>query len=655
MKLKSYIYSFIASAAVLVTACTPDKYDLGAKTYVSDDLVQGIAFKVTPDTEDPNTIHLQSLVTDGVTPLWETPQGRSQDPTMTIELPFAGDYEVTFGVMTQAGPVYGPAYKFTVSQNNFNMLSNEIWSNLAGGVGKTRKWIPMDGNYGIGKCTGPVMYMSPTDVKNDGSNVSDLVFGGDNWAPNWDPGFQSWLIPADDPYMSSYMTFGLDAANGCTAEVFRNDGSGGTRMNGKFNLNLSDPKRPTITFDGCYSLHNAGFDDVCDNYSLNLKIIELTPYLLQIATMRTNSEGPWWLVWNFISEEAQQDPSLIPTDDPGLLPTVPVQEPEYGNLNELLFTIVGSNATYVATATTYLLNEDAPYDWMWWNGATGVWESNGFQSSNDYTATWSPAFADAGDFAMNLSTTGTAGTYSCELETVDGTTATTFTIVGNKLVFADEISLLSAANDYTTVDIRGKEFTVMSCSPDDSQVVLGVPAGTDGKGAVNRYLCANLTIKPISSGPSGPTVINVDASKVICALEADKYIRVELYNPWGDKEWPIDISKVKLRKEQKLTIKFTMNGVTWNDGANPKASICDNTIIGLWEPDCFNSVAAVDLNKSGETTLVLTNTTGSTVSFDGTSALIITVQLDGFGTAPMLDGKLDTSAVTAQITSMTIE
>ena len=133
MNLKSYIYSLIASVVVLFSACSPDDFDLGKKTYVADDLVQGIAFTVTPDAQDPNTIHLQSLVT-GVTPLWETPQGRSQDATMDIELPFSGDYEVTFGVMTPAGPVYGAPYKFTVTSNNFNMLSDEKWANLAGGV-----------------------------------------------------------------------------------------------------------------------------------------------------------------------------------------------------------------------------------------------------------------------------------------------------------------------------------------------------------------------------------------------------------------------------------------------------------------------------------------------------------------------------------------
>lgn len=653
MKLKSYIYSLIASVLLIFSACSPEEFDLGKKTYVSEDLVQGIAYTVAPDAEDPNIIHLQSLV-EGVTPLWETPQGRSQEAEIDIQLPFAGDYEVTFGVITPAGTVYGEPYKFTVEGNNFNMLGDEIWANLAGGVGKTRKWVPMDGNYGIGRCTGPVMYMSNTDVKNDGSNSSDLMFGSANWTPNWDPGFQDWLIAADDPYMSSYMTFGLDAANGCTAEVFRNDASGGTKMNGKFSLNLSDPKRPTITFTDSYSLHNAGFDAVCDNYTLNLKIIELTPYLLQIATMRTNSEGPWWLVWNFISEEAQKDPSLIPTDDPGLLPTVPVKEPEYSNLSETLFTIVGSSASYVGTATTLLLNEDAPYDWMWWNGATGAWESNGFDGADDYTTTWAPAFADAGDFSMNLSRTETAGTYSCELESVSGSTTAQFAIKGNKLIFNNEVSLLSAKNDYTTIDIRGKEFTVMACSPDDSRVVLGIPAGTDETGAVNKYLCANLTIKPITS-ESGPTQIKVDNSKLNCYVEADKYFRIEMYNPWGDKEWPIDNSKLKLKKDQKLIIKFKVSGITWNSDASPKGVFCHNVGSGLWEPACYNDASAATLDKNGETTVIFTNTTGATVKFAETSCATISVQVDGLVSAPLVGGVLDASGVTVEVTSMTIE
>ena len=316
MRLKSF-FSILAGAALIFSACSPEEYEMGAKTYVSDDLVEGIAYTVTPDANDPNTIHLTSLI-KGATPLWVTPSGPSQKTTLDLALPFAGEYSVTFGASTPAGPVYGEPYTFKVETNNFAMLEDPIWANLAGGVGKSRKWVPIDKNFGIGRCSGPVMYMSHTDVKNDGSNITDLMIGSANWAPNWDPGIQSWLIPADDPYFQSYITFGLDAVKGCTVELHRVAASGTTDATGTFNLNVSDPKRPVISFyGGTYSLHNEGFDDVCSNYTNDIKIIECTPYLLQVATMRTNSEGPWWLVWNFISEEAYNDPSIIPTEDPG--------------------------------------------------------------------------------------------------------------------------------------------------------------------------------------------------------------------------------------------------------------------------------------------------------------------------------------------------
>ena len=92
------------------------------------------------------------------------------------------------------------------------------------------------------------MYMSHTDVKNDGSNITDLMIGSANWAPNWDPGIQSWLIPADDPYFQSYITFGLDAVKGCTVELHRVAASGTTDATGTFNLNVSDPETPCHIF-----------------------------------------------------------------------------------------------------------------------------------------------------------------------------------------------------------------------------------------------------------------------------------------------------------------------------------------------------------------------------------------------------------------------
>lgn len=654
MKLSYYIYSLIASVLLIFSACSPDEYDLGKKTYVADDLVEGIAFTVTPDTQDPNTIHLQSLVS-GVTPLWETPQGRSQKESLDIELPFSGEYSVTFGVTTPGGVVYGEPYKFTVKANNFNMLSDEKWANLAGGVGKTRKWVPMDGDYGIGHCTGPVMYLNPDNVNNDSSNSSDLMFGSNNWKPNWDPGFQDWLIPASDPYMSSYMTFGLDAANGCTAEVFRNDASGGTLMKGKFSLNLSDAKHPTITFTDCYSLHNAGFDDVCSNYTLDLKILELTPYLLQVATMRTNSEGAWWLVWNFISEEAQQDPSLIPTDAPDVLEPADVQLPTIDELETKLFTTDINGVTYVGNEMRYLINAEMPYDWMWWNGGSSKWES---VTGGKYGTTWAPVAGDEiSDFEFVISKSKDG--YKWE----DGTNSGSFTVAGNLLKFADsngapyEVTFLTAANDNRTVEVKGSEFTVLGCEAGGS-LLLGVPASKNEKGNVDSYLCVNLDYKQISVGPVGPTEIKVDNSKLEVIFgdgNADR-LRVQLYNSWGGKNECIDITKVKLKKDQTLKIQYkVLSGITWNEGAAPKTVIMENMIGASFEDDCYKLPYASDFDTTpgAVQTVSLTNTTGATQTFETNCCLVIGIQNKGLSTIETLEDGAPN--VQVEIVSMTIE
>ena len=43
MRLKS-LFSILAGAALIFSACSPEEYEMGAKTYVSDDLVEGIAY-----------------------------------------------------------------------------------------------------------------------------------------------------------------------------------------------------------------------------------------------------------------------------------------------------------------------------------------------------------------------------------------------------------------------------------------------------------------------------------------------------------------------------------------------------------------------------------------------------------------------------------
>lgn len=666
-----------AIAVFLMASCSPEDFGFGKKTYSPEDLVEGKAYTVTIEG---NVLKLESKISDA-TSLWVTPVGRSQEQQLTVDLPFAGEYEVTFGVETPGGIVYGDPYKVTLSKNDFSLLSDNKWFLLADkdyktgqelpdaatlSAGVSKKWYPCDGDYNIGRCTGPVMYCAPYDPDGDGKGYTadeeangvykDILFGSANWKPNWDPGFQSWLIPDTDPYMDSYMTFSMDAKNGCVATMYRGESgtkgaSTGSNMVGKFNMNLTDKTKPTISFTDCYAMHNTGFDAVCSNYTQDIQIVELTPYLLQLVTKRTNSEGNWYIVWNFVSEDVRESHgTCIPKADQDLIEKVSPTLPTFDNIETDLFKTEIGGVEYVGSQMTYTLNADAPYDFLWWNGSPNVkaWES---VIGGKYNETWAPKVADSDLDAFELIIKKDEGKYKYECGDKSGVV----TIQDGKLVFDKEISVVAASSSKRSIVLKGKEFVILANEPGES-LTIGIPETKDENGKVNSYLVANLAYKKVTTGPEGPTVVKVDNSKLNVYLEQKNYFRIELYNPWGDKEWPIDVSTLKMKKDQTLSMTFKVEGLTWNEGAKPKAVLCQNFDNAGWETGCFDLDYAVEFNRNGETTVTWKNTTGKTVTFKGNSCITMTLQLNGYGTAPLdAEGNLDTSKVKATVTSLTIQ
>ena len=158
MKIHNHIFTLLAALVMfLMASCSPEDFGFGKKTYSAEDLVEGKAYTVTVQG---NVVKLESKITD-CTPLWITPTGRSQEKSLSVELPFAGDYEVTFGVETPGGIVYGTPYKFTMAQNDFTLLSDNKWFLLADkdyktgdalpdaatlSAGVSKKWYPCDGD-----------------------------------------------------------------------------------------------------------------------------------------------------------------------------------------------------------------------------------------------------------------------------------------------------------------------------------------------------------------------------------------------------------------------------------------------------------------------------------------------------------------------------
>lgn len=647
MKLNKYIYGFVAALVMLFTAsCSPDDYSLGNKDLTAADLVEGVAYSVTVD-QSTNKITLKSLLGDNYQCFWVTPNGDSKGNEITLNLPFSGEYEVQFGVDTRGGVVYGEPYKFTLNTNNMELLKDMLYSYLTGGVGQTKKWVPVDKNYGVGQCSGPVMYCNPSDVLNDGTGVTDLAF--ENFKPNWDPGFQSWLIPETDPYMDSYMTFGLDNINGCTFDEYRGEAgakgsSTGNTLNGKWNLNLSDAKHPTLSFTNlAYAMHNLGFDTVCNNYTTNIKILELTPYILQLATMRTNSEGSWWIIWNFVAADVQSGLVSIPTGTPDYLTTTKPVLPTIDDLATKIFTTESNGVTYTGDQMTFTVNDDGAYDWLWWNGASSKWDS---VVKGDYTKNWTPKWGDVSDYELVLAKKSD-GTYTY----TSGSTSGTCTLNGNVLTFDKEITILTATNDYRTVTLSGKEWTVLSCDP-GNLLQIGIPASKDENGNVNSYLVANLNYKSIG-GATGPTTVAIDNSTINSHMWVENNcLRVAFYH-YGSGGSGIfaDAAKVKLKKGQTITVKFKITGgITWT--GTPKCALIDNNIKTTWEPGCFDLADAATVNLNGETTVTLTNTTDATQTFTPT-CLDLSIQLDGYGTIDL--GNKDFSGIKMEVTSCTIQ
>ena len=614
----------MATAALLLTACSPDDHNLSKPDFESGDLVHGSAFSVTVDAD--NTVTLKSLLDNSYNCYWIQPNGRSQGNEVKFQLPFAGSYEVTFGVDTRGGIVYGSPYRFQITTNNMSLLEDPLYAYLTGGVGKSKKWVPCDKDYGVGQCTAPVMYCNPDDVLNDGSNSTDI--GINHMKPNWDPGYQSWLIPADDPYMDSYMVFSLDDVNGCSITEYRGEAgskgaSTGTTTTGKWTLNVSDKNHPTLSFSDAFSMHNTGFDAVCDNYTTDIIITELTPYMLQLATMRTNSEGAWWIIWNFIAADVQEGTVQIPSDEVNYLdPAKPVL-PEISDLETKLFTTDINGVEFQGAEMTYQVSTDAAYDWLWWNGGSAAWES---VINGDYGKNWAPKFDEEAVAESELTLTK-KGTYSY------GEISGTYTITDSKIIFDNEISFFTVTGDERTIEVKGKEWQVFKCDP-GSELVLGVADGTDTEGNTNSYLVVNFTYKAVGGGQEGPTVVPFDASKLWLGLEQNKYFRCQLYNPWGDGNNAIDPANVKLKKNQKINVTFKLSGFTFSQTAK-MVLCCNRGSEQGWETECFGYSRAIDVNADGTYTVSWTNDTGSTVKWDdGASALTMTMQFDGYATLP---------------------
>lgn len=337
--MKYYIYSLVASMMLLFVACSPEDFNLGAKDVVADDLAEGIAYSITPDPSNPNLIHLKSLMPSNYQVLWEHPQGRSQENEVDLKIPFEGTYEVTFGVQTRGGYVYGEPCTFTVENFCADFVNNELWTLLSGGVGESKKWfLDLDENGVSRYFSGPVYFKGTDDsweTITEGKTVE-----GDSWS--WDADWASvagWQF--DGTAMDfGYMEFDLIGASNLTTRM----NALGKIQQGKYMLNETNH---TITFTDAEMLHDAVNDGQVATWEGTVKLLSLTENTMQLGVVRASD--PCLLCFNYISEDYFNGwtPSLPNTD------VVPALAEDWRD--------------YVEPKTnkviTYKLSEVTPFDW----------------------------------------------------------------------------------------------------------------------------------------------------------------------------------------------------------------------------------------------------------------------------------------------------
>lgn len=557
-KLISKLYiAWLIITAGLFASCSPNSFELEGKDVTVDDLVEGIAFSITHDKDNPNIVHLKSLMPSSYQVCWQHPQGRSQEREVTLQMPFEGKYEVTFGVQTRGGLVYGNPASFQIDGFCADFVNDDLWTYLTGGVNNEKVWVFDNGSYGY--AAGELTYADPS-----------TTVEWNNWSANWDPEVGH---TGDNDIWQSTMTFSLKG--GANVSIYNSSSKATT--SGTFMLNTSNH---TITFTDCELLHTPSWSDRTANWGRDLKLLELDENHMRIGVLRDNSEGPWWLIWNFVSKEYADN--YVPEDKPDPEPALP------DGWKDIVSEVVTSKIKWTMSA-------DVPFDWANLDGSL----MNNFTAGN--YPDWATPVSGLDKLAMTLDSK--AMTY--EFSMPDGTTASgtyalddkgTYTfsgsvpsyhIGGGSIMFAADnnnqlriLSIESAAGQ-----VLGMWLGARSSEKDEYQAFHFVPNAGGG-----------------SSQPEA-AAIAVDNSKLVWGhLEGDKNnFRVELYNMYGAtaSASPIDAASIAFDYSMELT--FTISGLT-GDAATKEYDAGLMCIANGWWPS-YSGTSDVKVKGDGTYTI----------------------------------------------------
>jgi len=621
MKINQYIYSFLAAAAMLSFAgCSPDDYELGNKDITSADLAEGIAYTVDVD-QTTNSVVLKSLTPSNYQVCWDHPQGTSQASEVSLKIPFAGTYTVTFGVETRGGVVYGEPYTFTLDKTNGDLLTDPLWEYISGGSGKSKTWVlDVDAAGTTTYFYGPLYFYGTDDTWEQVTEGKANFAGADSW--NWQAGWSdnaTWLFGSTGSMDYGEMTF--DLIDGAHVKVV--DNNTGETTNGTY---VMDTEKHTLSLAGVNMLHDPGRTDIVTDWH-NIRILSLTENTMQLGVIRDNdpNEGNCLLVYNFVEKSAREnyDPNANSGNE-----EIAITEPYTENASEDL-------TTTVTTSKSWVMNADAPYDWLWWNTADGQWCSNGFVSANDYNKSWTPVAGDVSLFSLKM-TKGDETKGSYELTSADGTAYNgLYTIDGTTVTFDKTIEFFTVSNNNTTFSINTNQLSIVKKDILDNnmtQLWVGVPNKHNSKGEVTEYAVIKLDEVNTSGVVQNGTQLMVDQSKLHWGdIEGNGNMRIEIFNAYGsgtNTNPPIDITKLKCRKTCKVT--FTISGL--GTLTEPCTAFLMNSAANIWKVADAGSVTA---SVTGDGTYTVTSEASFTAPEAGSCVFL--VDIIGAGTKTNTD------------------
>jgi len=598
------IYSLLLGLVLALFACQPDEFNLGSVLSKSD-----LQYSITQSANDPNMVILESQ-TPGVTPLWITPMGRSTKINDTLLIPFPGDYKFVYGVQSAGGLVQADTFLLSITTTNLDYVNDILWTYLSGGVGNSKTWISDNGKYGL--ASGPLSYADPAGTVEY-----------NNFTPNWEPSLPSGSTDENIGWGST-MTFSLAGGAYMTTDKVN---EGGIQESGTYFLNAS---AHTLSTTDATILRPDNFVDNSDNWNTNLKILTLTENQLQIAVFRnTSDEDDWWYILNYVWKEyadnyeyAEPEPSLPDGWEDDV-------------------------TTVVSRKIKWVLSKETPFNWANLDGSL----MNAWSSVADYPD-WTGFNASVPDTYTDFSLTMNAEDNSVVFVAPDGTTEEgTYTLDEKGIYTFDGVTpafnICSWVNLYTTADNQWRILSIEKNLVGDTK---GMWVGA--RDPSNPQYSAFHLIPQLGGGDNNgpePTVVNFDNTKLAFGnLETSnpKY-RIELYNAFGStfSNPPLDPAAVLF--ENKITITFTIQGMTFVSGAAGSYQTALQIADSSWSPSYWG-----DGTGSGETTITGDGT--YTVSWIPGS-VFETAQVFCIDIVDLVPDLADIDAVTVTVDEIVIE